>query len=43
MEDPDMQRQAEQERQASANLAAEEETDGETGGSSRKIRVELDD
>lgn len=43
MEDPDTQRQARQERQASANLAAEEEVDREASGSSRKIRVELDD
>lgn len=43
MEDPDAQRAAEQERQASANLAADEEADSEAGGSSQKIRVELDD
>ena len=43
MEDPDAQREMEQERQASANLAADEEADSETGGSSQKIRVELDD
>lgn len=43
MEDPDAQREMEQERQASANLAVEEEADSEAGGSSQKIRVELDD
>ncbi len=40
MEDPDAQREMEQERQASANLAADEE---EASSSSGKIRVELDD
>lgn len=43
MEDPDAQREMEQERQASANLAADEKEEQETGGSSGKIRVELDD
>ena len=43
MEDPDAQRQAEQERQASANLAADEPEAEETSSPSRKIRVELDD
>ncbi len=41
MEDPDARREAEHERQASANLAADEEE--ESGASSGKIRVELDD
>ncbi len=40
MEDPDARREMEQERQASANLAADDEEDSST---SRKIRVELDD
>lgn len=43
MEDPDAQREAEQERQASAKLAADEEGEQEPGGKSEKIRVELDD
>ncbi len=42
MEDPDARRAAEQERQASANLATDEEeaSDSSAGG---KIKVELDD
>jgi len=40
MEDPDAQREMEQERQASANLAADEEAESSSSG---KIRVELDD
>ena len=43
MEDPDAQRAAEQERQASVNLAADDEEAKEASGSSGKIRVELDD
>ncbi len=43
MEDPDAQRAMEQERQASANLAADENEEQAAGGSSGKIRVELDD
>ena len=39
MEDPDAQREMDQERQASANLAADEEESSSSG----KIRVELDD
>ena len=40
MEDPDARREDEQERQASANLAADKEEESESSG---KIRVELDD
>ena len=43
MEDPDAQRAMEQERQASANLAADDAEEEETSRPSRKIRVELDD
>ncbi|MCY4147565.1 MAG: hypothetical protein OXF90_14020, partial [Chloroflexi bacterium] len=43
MEDPDARSAAAQEQQARANLAADEDVDGATGGTSRKIRVELDD
>ncbi len=42
MEDPDAQRAAEQERQASANLASEDDEERASSGSG-KIRVELDD
>ena len=41
MEDPDAQRAAEHERQASANLSLEDEEESAEG--SGKIRVELDD
>ncbi len=43
MEDPDARQAAEQERQAQANLAADEDGSSAASGSSRKIRVELDD
>lgn len=43
MEDPDARAAAEHERQAHANLAADEDAEGASGGTSRKIRVELDD
>ncbi|MCY4466129.1 MAG: hypothetical protein OXE46_11395 [Chloroflexi bacterium] len=43
MEDPDARSTAEHERQAHANLASDEDAEGATGATSRKIRVELDD
>lgn len=43
MEDPDARRAAEQERQASANLATDEDDESAGSGTSGKIRVELDD
>lgn len=43
MEDPDARREAEQERQASANLAAEDADEDAAGSERRKIEVEFDD
>ena len=43
MEDPDARRAAEQERQASANLAADDEEENDSSATGGKIRVELDD
>ncbi len=43
MEDPAARQAAEQERQASANLAADEDEEAAQSGASGKIRVELDD
>ena len=42
MEDPEARHAAEHERQAHANLAAEDDS-GASSGTSRKIRVEVDD
>lgn len=43
MEDPDAHSAAEHERQAHANLASDDDAESATGGTSRKIHIELDD
>ena len=43
MEDPDVQRAAEQEKRARANLSSDDDEDAAAGTGSGKIKVELDD
>ena len=43
MEDPDVQRAAEQEKRARANLSSDDDEDAAAGSGSGKIKVELDD